>query len=175
MDLSTELNSLRDDQGLTLREISDDRPALVALLRHTGCTFCRQAMGDLAASRDEIARRGFAIVVNGMSPTTEEMRRLGERFGLREVSWIADPERLAYGALEIGRGRAWQLFGARVIWAGLRAALRGYGIGRPVGDPMQMPGTVVIHRGVVVRRYVHLTAADRADYSRLTCSIESRS
>jgi hypothetical protein len=32
-----------------------------------------------------------------------------------------------------------------------------------------MPGTVIIHRGVVLRRYIHQTAADRADFNAIAC------
>jgi hypothetical protein len=72
-------------------------------------------------------------------------------------------------ALEIGRGRFLQLFGPRVIWSGLLAALRGHGLGRVQGDAFQMPGTVVVHRGVVLRRYVYETAADRPDLGAFAC------
>ncbi|MEK6702987.1 MAG: hypothetical protein AABZ53_12040, partial [Planctomycetota bacterium] len=96
--LSTALDSLHDETGRTLRQITDERPTLVVLLRHAGCTFCRQTLADLAAARAAIAARGLLIVVIGMTDSTGSMRRLGARCGLGEVLWIADPNRRAYKA-----------------------------------------------------------------------------
>ena len=171
--LSTALDSLRDDTGRTLGQITDERPTLVILLRHSGCTFCRQTLSDLARSQASVAARGIGIAVIGMSDSPESMRQLGETYGISGVAWIADPDRFAYRALEIGRGRLGQLLGLRVLWGGLRAAMRGHGVGRIQGDPFQMPGTAIIHRGVVVRKLVHRTAADRPDYETFACSLDS--
>ncbi|MFZ4576727.1 MAG: hypothetical protein ACOYN0_20280, partial [Phycisphaerales bacterium] len=46
--LADALTSLRDEKGQTLKGITDARPTLVVLLRHSGCTFCRQTLADLA-------------------------------------------------------------------------------------------------------------------------------
>lgn len=171
--LAAALAGLSDDSGRSLRAISDAKPALVVLLRHTGCTFCRQTISDLARCSSSIDERGLAIVVVGMSASTQPLRELGARFGLEGATWIADPDRLAYRALGLRRGAFRQLLGVRVLWAGLRAALGGHGLGRVQGDPFQMPGTVVIHRGAVLRRFIHATAADRPDYEALACSVQS--
>lgn len=170
LSLSTALDALRDDHGRTLREITNERPTLLVLLRHTGCTFCRQTISDLANCQASITARGVGIAVIGMSDSTSPMRALGNRYGLSNVAWIADPERLAYRSLGIGRGRFLQLLGPRVIWSGLLAALRGHGIGRPEGDVRQMPGTALLHRGAVLREFRHRTAADRPAYQTLACT-----
>jgi len=169
--LASALDALRDESGRTLGQISDNRPALVCLLRHNGCTFCRETIAALAKQQDAVRRAGLGIVVVGMSESVSQLRAFGDRFGLTGVSWIADPNRLLYRALGIGRGSLLQLLGPRVIVSGLRGVLRGYGLGYPEGDPFQMPGTAVIHRGRVVRRYVHRTAADRPDYEAVACEL----
>lgn len=169
--LAAALDALRDDSGRTMRQITDERPTLTVLLRHAGCTFCRQTLSDLTRARAAISERGLGVAVIGMSDSTRPLRALGERYEVSDVAWIADPDRLAYRALEIGRGRLSQLFGPRVIFSGLLAALRGHGIGRIQGDLFQMPGTVIIHRGVVLRRYIHQTAADRIDLGAFTCEV----
>ena len=168
--LASALDLLRDDAGRTMSQITDERPTLTVLLRHTGCTFCRQTLADLAMAREAISAQGLNVAVIGMSDSTLPMRQLGERYGVVDVAWIADPDRLAYKALEIGRGRFCQLFGLRVISPALMGLLRGHGIGRIQGDPFQMPGTVIIHRGVVLRRYIHQTAADRVDFNAIACA-----
>ena len=38
-----------------------DRPTLVILLRSFGCTFCREAMADVAAARDDIRKAGARV------------------------------------------------------------------------------------------------------------------
>lgn len=171
--LDDALDGLTDDTGRTLRSICDERPTLVVLLRHAGCTFCRQTLSDLARCQGSIAAKGIGIAVIGMSESTSQMRRLGDRYGLSAAAWIADPDRLGYRALEIGRGQLHQLLSPRVLWAGLRAAMEGHGIGRVAGDPRQMPGTAIVHRGIVLRRIIHQSAAGRPDYEALACSLDS--
>jgi len=173
VELSTALDSLRDDGGLSLRELSDQRPTLLVLLRHTGCTFCRQTLADLAACQAALAARGVGIAVIGMSSSTGPLRVLGEQYGLSGVTWVADPDRLAYRALEIGRGDILQLAGPRVIWAGLLAAIRGHRIGAVAGDPRQMPGTALVHHGKLIRLIRHRTAGERQDYETLACTLDS--
>ena len=155
--LASALDLLCDDAGRTMSQITNERPTLTVLLRHTGCTFCRQTLADLAMAREAISAQGLNVAVIGMSDSTLTMRRLGERYGVLDVAWIADPDRFC------------QLFGLRVISPAVMGLLRGHGIGRIQGDPFQMPGTVIIHRGVVLRRYIHQTAADRADFNAIAC------
>lgn len=173
VDLSNALQNLRDQDGVTLRKRTEQRPTLVCLLRHTGCTFCRETIATLAEQQPAIESRGYGIAVVGMSPDAAPLAELGVRFGLSGVAWVADPERLLYRALHVGRGTFWQLLGPRVVVGGILGLLRGYGIGRPVGDTFQMPGTAIIHQGRVVRQYIHKNAADRPDFSEMACSITS--
>jgi hypothetical protein len=169
--LDAALDQLRDDQGRTLRCLTDDRQTLVVLLRHSGCTFCKQTLSDLARQQSEIERVGVALAVVGMTDSSDKLRSFGQQYGLTSAAWIADPDRLLYRALELGRGSFLQLYGPRVWVAGVLAALRGHGIGKLEGDGFQMPGAFVIHRGRVVRGYRHATAADRPDLKELACSI----
>ena len=169
--LDAALEGLRDDQGRTLRELTDQGQALVVLLRHSGCTFCKQTLSDLARWQHDIEKAGVGLAVVGMTASPERLRSLGQQHGLTSANWFADPDRLLYRALELGRGSFLQLFGPRVWVAGVRAALRGHGIGKLEGDGFQMPGACVIHRGRVVRAFRHATAADRPDLKELACPI----
>lgn len=169
--LRVALESLRDQAGRSLKQISDERPTLVCLLRHNGCTFCRETIAELAKSRRAIDEAGLSVAVVGMSDSAAPLVALGDRFGLVGVAWIADPDRLLYRALGVRRGGLLQLFGPRVVWAGLRGVMRGYGVGRIQGDPFQMPGTALIFRGSVLRQHIHRSAADRPDYASLACAV----
>lgn len=168
--LDAALDGLRDDRGRTLRTLTDERRTVVALLRHSGCTFCKQTLADLARQQADFDQAGVGLAVVGMTGSPEGLRSLGERYGVKSASWFADPERLLYRALELERGSFLQLFGPRVWFAGVLAALRGHGIGKLEGDGFQMPGAFVIHRGRVVRAYRHATAADRPDLKELACA-----
>ncbi|MFN0132423.1 MAG: SelL-related redox protein [Phycisphaerales bacterium] len=169
--LAQALDDLRDDAGRSLRAITDERPTLVVLLRHAGCTFCKQTLADLARQQATIERAGVGVAVVGMSPSSAALRAFGEQYGLASAKYLADPDRRLYRALELRRGRFLQLFGPRVWVEGVRSALRGHGVGRLVGDGFQMPGAFVIHRGSVIRAYRHETAADRPDLEALACRI----
>lgn len=169
--LDEALDQLRDSQGRTLRRLTDERQTLVVLLRHSGCTFCKQALADLAKQEAEISRADVGVAVVGMAASSERLSTLGQQYGLRSPAWVADPDRLLYRALELDRGSFLQLFGPRIWLAGVRAAFQGHGIGKLEGDGFQMPGAFVIHRGRVIRSYRHATAADRPDLKELACPI----
>jgi hypothetical protein len=169
--LDAALDALRDNQGRTLGSLADERRTLVVLLRHSGCTFCKETLSDLARQQADIERSGVGLVVVGMTASSQGLQKLAERYGLASAAFVADPDRLLYRALELGRGSFLQLFGPRIWLAGLLAALRGHGVGKLEGDGFQMPGAFVIHRGRVVRAYRHATAADRPDLKELACPI----
>ncbi|MBS0198350.1 MAG: AhpC/TSA family protein [Planctomycetes bacterium] len=157
---------VQDSNGRTLRELTEERLTLVVLLRHSGCTFCRETLADLGSREDAIAAAGVNIAVVGMSPAVE-LEALAQKYGLRTAACFADPDRCVYRSLQLGRGTFTQLFGPRVWWRGLAAAK--YGIGKLEGDGFQMPGAFIIHRVRVVREYRHATVADKPDYTELAC------
>ena len=169
--LETALDSLRDDTGRTLRSVTDERPTLVVLLRHSGCTFCKEALADLAERQAAIHKANMSLAVIGMSPTSEALKAVGTSYGLTTAAWFADPDRLLYRALELKRGTFSQLIGPSVFIGGIRAALHGHGIGKLEGDGFQMPGAFVIHNGRVIRSYRHTTAADRPDLLEFACPV----
>lgn len=169
--LTQALASLRDTEGQTLAQMTDERQTLVVLLRHSGCTFCKQTLADLARWQDAVARAGVGIAVVGMSPSAQALRDIGAAYGVRHAAWFVDPDRVLYRALGLGRGSFMQLFGPSVWIPGLRALARGHGVGALDGDGFQMPGAFVIHRGAIVRAYRHETAADRPDLKEFACPI----
>ena len=70
--------------GETLAALSDKSPVLLVLLRHEGCTFCRNAMSDIARLRRQIEETGTRIVLGHMD-TAEEFAAFAERYGLADV------------------------------------------------------------------------------------------
>ena len=160
--------------GRSLAAISRERPALVVFLRHSGCTFCREALADLAKRRSAIEggpRGGAQIVLVHMGDDASAAKFFGE-YGLGDVARISDPERKLYRAFELRRGSFWQLFGPRVIMRGLMAAIRGgHGVGRVQGDPFQMPGAFLVQNGRIVSAFRHAAASDRPEYESIACAL----
>jgi peroxiredoxin len=152
--------------GATLAGLSMERPVLVVFLRHSGCTFCREAMADLREKRHAIEAAGASLALVHMT-TPEAFAEFAAEYGLEDVPAVADPGRLLYRGLGLRRGRLGQLLGPRVWWRGFKAWRAGNAVGRFTGDATQMPGVFLIHRGRVVRRFRHATAADRPDYADL--------
>ncbi len=154
----------RNGDGEDLLTLSSRGPLLIVFLRHAGCTFCREAMGDLAAVKRRIDERGTELVVVQMG-SAREGAELAQRFGLRPGQAVSDPSRRLYHTFELRRGSLWELINPKVIFRGFTAAfLKGYGMGKVRGDSTQMPGVFLVRDGKVVREYRHHSVADRPDY-----------
>lgn len=75
--------------------------------------------------------------------------------------FLCDPDREIYHAFGLGQGRGSQMFGPRVFARGFGATLRGHWVGKPIGDPWQMPGVFLVERdGAVSWEYRSGDAAD---------------
>jgi peroxiredoxin len=156
----------RTSAGITVEALSRSRPVLLVFLRHAGCTFCREALADLAQQRKVIEASGAVIVVVHMGEP-ESSRKVFQRYGLEDLQQISDPECALYKAFGLRRGNLWMLFGPKVAIRGFQAGiLHRHGVGRLAGDGFQMPGIFLIFQGQVVRSYRHQSAADRPDYVR---------
>ena len=157
------LASTRTNTGGTLAGLSEKSPVLLVLLRHEGCTFCRNAMSDIARLRTQIENAGTRIVLGQMG-SEEEFTAFAGRYGLSSVAFVSDPERKLYKGLGLRRGRWWQMLGPRVIWRLLGSTLAGHLPGRIKGDPFQLPGAFLLHHGQVLKSHRYRDAADRPDY-----------
>lgn len=158
------LQTAMTHRGERMLDLSNDRPLLLVFLRHSGCTFCREALTALGADRSRIERLGTRIVLVHMSdPDVAEAN--ARQHGLDGIDLVASNDQALYWAFGLRRGRFYQLFGPKVWWRGFVAGvLRRVGIGGLDGDGYQMPGVFLFSRGRVVRAYVHRSAADCPDY-----------
>lgn len=157
----------KTNYGVTLDELSRMSPVLLVFLRHAGCTFCREALADLASRKRQIEENGTRLVLVHMG-SEQQGARFFERYGLETVPQISDPKRNLYRAFGLRRGTLSDLFGPKVWIRGFEAAILGrHGVGRLVGDGFQMPGAFLLFHGEVVRSYRHQSAADRPDYMAL--------
>lgn len=82
-----------------------------------------------------------------------------------EARAVSDPSKRFYTAFGLERGNIGQMFGPGAIACGLRAASKGYGVGRIVGDPWQMPGTFLVQGSKVLWSYDFSHIGDHPDFT----------
>lgn len=165
------LGRMVSQRGATLIELSRRKPLLVVFLRHSGCTFCRETVADVAEKREEIEACGaeIAFVHMGQKEPTE----LLEKHGLSDLHSFRDPSCSLYDTFGLKMGSFNQLLGPQVWWRGLCARLSGHKAGASDGNVFRMPGTFLMHNGELVRAYRHRNACDRPDYVRMANLPES--
>lgn len=167
------LATARCNCGQTLFEASEVAPVLVVFLRHTGCPFCVEALDDIARQRRAVEGTGVKIVLVHMG-SESELAPFFDSHGVGDLPRVADPDQSLYLSFGLKRGSVSQLLGfsaLRRLWPSMR---RGGRASRPVGDPWQMPGVFLIHRGEVIAAYRHRSQADRPDYCSIAGAAPSR-
>jgi peroxiredoxin len=153
--------------GKNLRDLSFESPVMLVFLRHFGCTFCKQALADLARDKTNIEFDGTHLVLVHMGDP-EQAARVFSKYRFKRLDHVADPGQRLYQAFGFKRGTFGQLFGPGVIWKGLAATLTGgHGVGRLEGDGFQLPGIAFVYEGKVTSIIRHRTAAERFNYTEL--------
>lgn len=164
------LDMFDTSEGIDLKKMTDSWPTMVIFLRHFGCTFCREALQDIAQQRKAIEAKGIRILLVHMLEDEEEARNQVVTYGenLHNLPLLSDPEGILYKKFKLRRGTLWQLLGGKVLFRGVVAGLvKGNGIGREMGDMMQMPGIFVVYQGEIIKKFVHKSSADRPQYTEL--------
>jgi thiol-disulfide isomerase/thioredoxin len=140
-----------------------DRTVLVVLLRSFGCTFCREAMADVAAVKPELDAAGVEVAfVHGGSP--EEAEPFFDKYRLRDVVRVSDPSLAHYRAFGLGRTGPQALIDP-VVWARGAMCALSHGFGTQPAELMrQLPGVFVLQGDTVRAEYRHRSPADRPDY-----------
>ncbi len=154
--------------GKTLAQMAEEAPVLLIFLRFFGCSFCREALADIAKTRQRLEKKGVQIVFVHMSPSKETAEKFFRKYRLAPVEHISDPEKRYYRAFGLGRGTPAQLFGLMNWIRGFQAAvLEGHGVAfhsDELGDGFQMPGVFLIYKGQIRSSYIHEHAWDRPNY-----------
>lgn len=153
--------------GESVSSMSQRGNLLVVFLRHSGCTFCREALADIAKRRGEIESSATLLFVH-MGSEDESTQKYFAGYGLGDVARVSDPQCKMYRAYELDRGKIGQLFGPSVWWRGFVAAiLARHAVGKLGGDGFQLGGSFLVRNDAIVKAYRNATAADRADYCEL--------
>jgi len=159
--------------GETLTEMAERQPVMLVFLRFFGCSFCREAISDIARRREKFEASDFRVVFVHMAPDVAMAEKFFKKYKLYPVDHIQDPEKRFYQAFGLGRGTPLQLFGLMNWIRGFQASVvEGHGNDPnleniALGDGFQMPGVFVLHKGEIVRSYIHRYAHDRPDYEEI--------
>ena len=162
------LTEMQTNTGTTVAALSVTRPVMVVFLRHFGCTFCREALADIAQRRAAIEGGGTRLVFVHMSPA-DVAERYFRRYDLPGAVHVSDPECRFYRAFGLLKGNFRQLFGLQSWIRGFQAGVvDGHGVGtQQLGDGFQMPGIFVVQGGEIRESFIHKLASDRPDYEGL--------
>lgn len=159
--------------GESLVEMAESQPVMLVFLRFFGCSFCREAISDIAKRKEKFVEKGFRVVFVHMAANNAVAEKFFKKYKLFPVDHISDPEKRFYQAFGLGRGTPQQLFGLMNWIRGFQASvLEGHGA-EPVlenselGDGFQMPGVFVLHKGEILRSFIHRYAHDRPDYEEI--------
>lgn len=151
-----------------LYELSTERPVLLIFLRHFGCTFCREALSEVAMSEAQIREAGTEIVVVYQKCFARAVCDL-KKYKLTHLKQVSDPELLLYKYFNLKRGTLIQLFGAKVMLRFVKVGImHKLGLGAPEQeDPYQMPGVFLLYNGEIIKSFVHSSVADTPKYVEL--------
>lgn len=152
------------NRGEYIDELASDQKVLLVFLRHFGCTFCRETMDDLAAVKDEIQSSGVKIVIVHMvrSEMASDMLKL---YQLEDISHISDVDQHLYNRFGLYKVGFRALFGLKNWWrAFVAGVVKGHLIGKPAGDPFQMPGVILFHKKKVINTFAYRYVSDRPDF-----------
>jgi peroxiredoxin len=163
--LNLALAEMKTVSGEAVKEMSLNQPVLLVFLRHFGCTFCREALSDLAKRRAEIDGYGGKLVLVHMSDVGTAEKYFA-KYQIGPVDQVSDPECRYYEAFGLTKGTARQLFGLQTWIRGFQAGvIDGHGVGtKQLGDGFQMPGIFVLTDGQVRMKFIHKLAGDRPEY-----------
>jgi peroxiredoxin len=163
------LASIHTESGASLLALAEASPVLLVFLRHFGCSFCRQAISDVADLKGELDKRGVRPVFVHLG-TPERAKPFFDYYGIGDVERVSDPEAAVYRLPLFALPRmhpALTLFQPSV-WVGwLKGAIFKHGIGAIKEDGHQMQGIFFLKGPKIVRQFRYKTIADEPNYLKL--------
>ena len=163
------LASIHTESGASLLSLVEASPVLLVFLRHFGCSFCRQAISDVAELRGELDKRGVRpVFVHLGSP--ERAKPFFDYYGNGDVERVSDPEAAVYRLpmFAISRIHPVLTLFQPAVWVGwLKGSLFKHGIGAIKEDGKQMQAIFFLKGPKIVREYRYKTIADEPNYLKL--------
>ena len=168
-DVARALESIRTESGASLLTLAEASPVLLVFLRHFGCSFCRQAISDIAELRPELDKRGVRPVFVHLG-TTERAKPFFDYYGIGDVERVSDPEAKVYQlpVFAIARIHPVLTLLQPAVWIGwLKGAIFEHGIGAIEEDGKQMQAIFFLKGAKIVREFRYKTIADEPNYLKL--------
>jgi peroxiredoxin len=135
-----------DDEPFLLSALWEGKVLVLAFVRHFGCPQCKELLDQLAQLKPALEEKGLSLAVVTQGKPAETKSFCEER--IPGVTCLADPERKAYRAYGVGRGKLRQTFLSwRVLQSNRRLAKRmGWKIELPPEgqDALLMSGVFII-------------------------------
>jgi peroxiredoxin len=163
------LAGIRTESGASLLALAEASPVLLVFLRHFGCSFCRQAISDVADLKGELDKRGVRPVFVHLG-TPERAKPFFDYYGIGDVERVSDPEALIYQdpVFALPRMHPALTLLQPSVWVGwLKGAFFKHGIGAIKEDGHQMQGIFFLKGAKIVRQFRYKTIADEPDYLKL--------
>lgn len=144
-----------------LRDQLSPNGTLLVFLRHFGCIFCRETLGELRATSQRHA--DYPDVLFFFQGSATEGRAFLRR-DWPDARAVADPDMALYERFGVGRASFYEAFRPAVWSASLRAHRKGYRPSERSGDMWRMPGVfaVVDERLIWAHRAEH--TGDQPDF-----------
>src|ERR1700723_3963201 len=168
-ELSLALSSIHTESGANLLALAEASLVLLVFLRHFGCSFCRQAISDVADLKGELDKRGVRPVFVHLG-TPEREKPFFDYYGIGDVERVSDPEAKIYQlpVFAISRIHPVLTLFQPAVWAGwLKGAIFKHGIGAIKEDGKQMQAIFFLKGPKVVREFRYKTIADEPNYLKL--------
>jgi peroxiredoxin len=168
-ELAQALGSIHTESGASLLELAEASPVLLVFLRHFGCSFCRQAISDVADLKGQLARRGVRPVFVHLG-TPERAKPFFDYYGIGDVERVSDPEARVYQmpVFALPRMHPALTLLQPSVWVGwLKGTIFKHGIGAIKEDGHQMQGIFFLKGPKIVRQFRYKTIADEPNYLKL--------
>lgn len=156
------------NKGDALIDLSQQQPIMLVFLRHFGCTFCRETLTELYKNKQSIESQGVKVVlIHQLS--YEEASEYFEKYHLKDIDAVSDPELILYKGFQLQRGRLSQIFGIKDL---VRLFVKGNILKLGMAsfkdeDPFQMPGVFVIKDGKILKKFIHDSVSDIVPFEEL--------
>ncbi len=155
------------NKGEYLDDLIANERVLLVFLRHFGCTFCRETMSELAMARKDLEGSGMKIVIVHMVEF-DVAQPILDLYDLDGLSHISDENKLVYENYGLSKTGFRAMFGVKNWWRALVAGIfKGHLIGKPAGDPWQMPGVFFLQERKVLNKFTYKFVSDRPDFVEL--------
>ena len=168
-DIGQMLARIHTESGASLLALVEASPVLLVFLRHFGCSFCRQAISDVAELKPELDKRGVRPVFVHLG-TPERAKPFFDYYGIGDVERVSDPEARVYQLplFALPRIHPALTLLQPSVWAGwLKGAIFKHGIGAIKEDGHQMQGIFFLKGPKIVRQFRYKTIADEPNYLKL--------